>query len=115
MTLTAVEELKDTPAIATRVGPGSRWEEIGRLSMSLFDLRAVYESNLRTLTAMQRSLERVRRVDSLPCEADLLLGEIARHLQTLASADGGISETLQRANRSLDAVRCAPSAPTSDA
>ena len=113
LTLTAIDELKDAPAIAAPASPAARWEEIGRLSMSLFDLRAAYEANLRTLTAMQRSLERVRRVDALPCESDLLLGEMARHIQTLDASRTELGEDLIKAAQCLDAVlgTATPQAP----
>lgn len=113
LTLTAIDELKDAPAIAAPAGPSARWEETGRLSMSLFDLRGVYEANLRILTAMQRSLERIRRVDALPCESDLLLGEMARHIQGLEATRTELGEHLIRAAQCLDAVlgTAAPQAP----
>ena len=104
MTLTTIEELKDTPVDAEAVGPAGRWEEIGRLSMCLFDLRAAYEANLRTLTSMQRSLERVRRIDALPCESDLLLGEMARHIGALESTRTDLGERLATPERCLDVV-----------
>jgi hypothetical protein len=104
VTLAAIDQLKDSPALSAPVSPATRWEEIGRLSMSLFDLRGTYEANLRTLTCMQRSLERVRRVDGLPCEADLLLGEIARHIQALDAARTELGESLLKAARCLDGV-----------
>ena len=112
-TLTAIDTVKDALAIAKPDALATRWDEIGHLSMSLFDLRATYEANLRSLTAMQRSLERIRRVDALPCEADLLLGEMARHIQVLDSTRAELGENLAKAAQSLDAVlgTAAPQAP----
>ncbi len=104
MTLTGIAELKEAPAPTTSVVPVTRWEEIGQLATSLFDLRAAYEANLRTLTVMQRSLERIRRVDALAGEADLLLGEMARHLAQLEGAHAEIATHVVTVDRRLAAV-----------
>jgi len=54
------------------------------LATSLLDLRAVYESKLRTITAIQRYVERVRQQhDRRTAEVELLLGEMSRQVGAL--------------------------------
>jgi hypothetical protein len=77
---------------------------MSQLALALFDLRAAYEAHLRTLTCMQRNLERIRRPGSMAGEADLLLGEMARHLTTLEASRHELASGVGAAERCLDDV-----------
>lgn len=63
-----------------------RRREIADLAMSLLDLGAVCEFELRTITAIQRNVERVRGRDRVTAEAELLLGGTSRQLHDLEEA-----------------------------
>jgi hypothetical protein len=75
------------------------------LATCLFDLRAACEMQLRTLTSVQRNLERVRRLDPKAPESDLLLTEIARQLQELQNGSFDIARFHGLAERSFQEAR----------
>jgi hypothetical protein len=75
------------------------------LSTCLFDLRAACETQLRTLTSVQRNLERVRRLGAQGAESDLLLTEIARQLQELQNGSFDIARCHGLAERSFLDIR----------
>ena len=104
-----VQETAVAPQATSSVQPDAEprsidSQDVTRLAMCLLDLRAAYETNLQTLTAVQRSLERIRRIDSFPAETDLLLGEMCRHLHKLEDAGAKVKEALKLAGCSLDSV-----------
>lgn len=78
-----------------------RRQEMAELAVSLLDLRAVCEFELRTLTAVQRSVERVRGRDKVTAEAELLLGETSRQLHDLEEANASVQERLRVTGRHL--------------
>jgi hypothetical protein len=80
-------------------------EVITSLTTCLFDLRAACELQLRTLTSVQRHLERVRRLDRAVPERDLLLTEIARQLQELQDGSFDIARCHGLAERSFQDMR----------
>ena len=83
----------------------ARPEELARVATSLLDIRTCLEGDLRTLTSMQRSLERVRSHDAISAEAELLLGEMARQLGSLQETCAGLEHRLRSAGYELEAVR----------
>ena len=84
---------------------GAQPEELARVATSLLDIRTCLEGDLRTLTSMQRSLERVRTRGTVSAEAQLLLGEMARQLEGLRDTCNGLGDRLRVAGYELDAVR----------
>jgi hypothetical protein len=71
-----------------------RRREMADLAMALLDLRVVCEFELRTITAIQRNVERVRAGHKVTAEAELLLGETSRQLHDLEEANAGGQERL---------------------
>lgn len=67
-------------------------DTMAALACSLFELRAACEAQLRTLTSLQRHLERVRRLGSHTPEADLLLTEIDRQLRELQNGSLDVAQ-----------------------
>ncbi len=90
---------------AQRVTHSPSRQQMAELASSLLELCALCETELRALTAMQRSLERVRGIDGFTAEADLLLGEMSRQLRELEEQRDGAADHLRAAGRHLGAVR----------
>lgn len=116
----ASEVLPFVSAADRGVSPGSQAPESGRaieqpdkenqlriLALSLLDLCAACELELHTVTAMQRSLERARRTDGCPTEAELLIGEISRQLTTLEQSRAEGVERLRTVREQLNGVQAA--------
>lgn len=83
--------LTETHSPAHAASPDPR--RVEALAAALFELRAAWEADLRALTSMQRSLERVRCDGTSAGERELLLGEITRLLD---QADAAASATAVR-------------------
>jgi hypothetical protein len=81
-----------------------RHHTMAEMMISLLDIRALCESELRVITSVQRSLERIRSVDAITPEAELLLGEAARQLHGLESASADVNACLHVARHHLDDV-----------
>jgi hypothetical protein len=104
-----------SPTVALASGPGALAspppapQDTGTtfeaLSASLFEIRAAYEADLRALTTMQRSLERVRCSGTSSGERALLLGEIERLLGQAESTALLLAELRRRAGERVDACR----------
>jgi hypothetical protein len=115
--VTTLVSIETVPDIVADPVPPAPEPDLSQLALALFDLRAAYEAHLRTLTCMQRNLERIRRPGSVAGEADLLLGEMARHLATLEASRHELDSGVVTAERCLEdvlgsfkelTVRCRP-------
>ena len=102
--VTTLVPIETAPEIAAEPVPPAAVPDMSQLALALFDLRAVYEAHLRTLTCMQRNLERIRRPGSVAGEAELLLGEMARHLTTLEASRHELASGVVAAERCLEDV-----------
>ena len=105
-----IEPFSDLPCPVNGHGspsppPALHRDDFARLARSLLDVRTSLESDLRTLTSMQRSLERVRERDGRCAEAELLLRERARQLETLEQTSAGLTDRLRAAGYELEVVR----------
>ena len=78
-----------------------RREDIEQLATALVDLGGGYESALRTVIAMQRLLERVRRSEEISAESALLLQEMSRQVATLTDCGEEIARCLDAARGRL--------------
>jgi hypothetical protein len=103
--------------LGNRAAPGLNPEELGgtcgnsrssdaatALSACLFELRAAQEAELRALTSIQCSLERVRSGASVG-EAELLLGEMSRLLDQSSMASGTIADRRGHAAELIASIR----------
>lgn len=79
--------------------------DIEGLVASLLDVCSGYEAALRTVIAMQRNLERVRRCREVSPEAALLLQEIARQLEGLREGRDGLGDRLGSVALHLETIR----------
>lgn len=80
-------------------------QDIDGLASSLLDLCSGHEIALRTVIAMQRNLERVRRCGEASPERSLLLQEIARQLDGLREGCATLADRMGGADHRLDALR----------
>ena len=80
-------------------------EDIEELAATLLDLSSGYESALRTVLAMQRLLERVRRSENISPESALLLQEMSRHVATLVECSAATTRCLDAAGGRLHAMK----------
>ena len=102
-----------SPALATQPSHLSlvrgattlRREDIEQLATALLDLGSGYESALRTVIAMQRLLERVRRSEEISAESALLLQEMSRQVTTLAECSAATTRCLDAAAGELRAMK----------
>jgi hypothetical protein len=82
-----------------------RREDIEQLATALLDLGSGYESALRTVIAMQRLLERVRRAEEILPESALLLQEMSRQVATLTDCSAAMAQCLEAAGDRLGAMK----------
>jgi hypothetical protein len=82
-----------------------RREDIEQLATTLLELGSGYESALRTVIAMQRLLERVRRSEEISAESALLLQEMSRQVATLTDCGAAMTRCLETAGRRLCAMK----------
>jgi hypothetical protein len=82
-----------------------RREDIEQLATALLELGSGYESALRTVIAMQRLLERVRRSEEISAESALLLQEMSRQIATLTDCGAAMAQCLEGAGNQLCAMK----------
>jgi hypothetical protein len=87
--------------------PPDREGQLRILALSLLDLCAACELELHAVTAMQRSLERARRTECCPAEAELLIGEISRQLTALEQSRTEGVERLRAVRDQLNGLQAA--------
>jgi hypothetical protein len=82
-----------------------RRDDIEQLATALLDLGSGYEAALRTVIAMQRLLERVRRSEEISPESALLLQEMSRQVATLADCGAAMARCVDAASGRLCAMK----------
>ena len=80
-------------------------DDIEQLATTLLELGTGYESALRTVIAIQRLLERVRRSEEISAESALLLQEMSRQVATLADCGAATARCLEAAGDRLCAMK----------
>lgn len=85
--LTATTYVETTPELPTVEFRLASTAHLDALAAVLLDWRVDYEGQLRTLTSIQRYVEKVRSPSAPAGERALLLQEISRLLATMTSAD----------------------------
>jgi uncharacterized coiled-coil protein SlyX len=95
------------PDAGRAIPPPEREGQLRVLALSLLDLCAACETELHTVTTMQRSLERARRMECCPAEAELLIGELSRQLTALEQSRTEGIERLRAVRDQLNGVQAA--------
>ncbi len=106
--------LSESHAGSGRDGAGREpaTRDLAGLALSLLDIRAAHEANLRSLTAITRMLESVRGGTPTSGVADLLLGEMGRHLDDLAARADALGAALTAVRDHLTILRPGSAAPS---
>lgn len=81
------------------------------LALSLLDIRAAHEANLRSLTAITRMLEAVRGGTPTSGVTDLLLGEMGRHLDDLVARADALCDAVTTVRDHLTLLRPGSAVP----
>lgn len=82
-----------------------RRDDIDGLAAALLDLGGGYESALRTVLAVQRLLERVRKSEDVSPECALLLQEMSRQVAELTQNSAAVTGCLDAVNGRLSAMK----------
>ena len=82
-----------------------RRDDIEGLAAALLDLGGGYESALRTVLAVQRMLERVRKSEDVSPECALLLQEMSRQVAELTGSSAAMLGCLNAASGRLSAMK----------